>query len=91
MLLTMFSWNILGLNIPIVQSLTAVRSLNNVPDQVHPWQLCSLLVMDIANRVMRHATLPESSEFLLMPWPPNSPDINPIACETFSSVVQLNL
>ncbi len=37
MLWVMFSWDMLGPNIPIAQSLTAVRYLNIVADQLHPF------------------------------------------------------
>jgi len=63
------------ISFPIAQSLTVVRNLNIVVDQVHPFMATdALLVMAITSRIMRHAMLLVKVWFeepLLMPWPPS--------------------
>lgn len=88
MVWAMFSWGTLGPIIPIEQSLTSVRYLNMVADQVHPFMAT---VFPAGDGVYQQDNAPchkgrivmdwfeeHSSDFQVMSWPPNSPDMNPI-------------
>ncbi len=76
----------LRLHYPKAQSLTAVRYLNIVADQVLPFMATVFLAGDghyqQDNALCHNASIVKEqleehdSEFLLMPWPPNSPDMN---------------
>ncbi len=80
----MFSWDTLGPIIQTAQSLTAVRYRNIVADQVHPFTATVFLAgdshyqRDNAARIVKERFEEHDNKFMLMPWPPNSPDMNPI-------------
>ncbi len=84
----MFFWDTLGHTIPIAQSLIAVRYLNIVADQVHLFMAAVFLAGNghyQQDNVSFHTTSiieewfeEHDGKCLLMPWPPNSPNINSI-------------
>ena len=88
MLWAMFCWETLGPAIHVDVNLIRVTSLNIVADQVHPFMAMvfsdgsGLFQQDNAPCHTAHIVwewFEEHDEvFTVLPWPPNSPDLNPI-------------
>ncbi len=82
MLWAMFCWGTLGPIIPIAQFLTALRYLNFVADQVHPFMTTVFPPGDgryqqdnapcHTARIVKEWFKEHDGKFLLMPWTPNS-------------------
>ncbi|GBN91772.1 hypothetical protein AVEN_21218-1 [Araneus ventricosus] len=89
MVWVMFSCHALGPLIPVEGTLNSCAYLSIVAYQVHPYMATVYLANDgvfqqdnVTFRVSKivHAWFEEhDEEFQLLPWPPNSPDLNP--CE----------
>ena len=86
MLWTMFCWETLGPGIHVDVTLTRTTYLNIVADQVHPFMATvfpdgsGLFQQDnapILQKLFRNG-LRSMTEFKVLTWPPNSPDLNPI-------------
>ncbi|GBM70712.1 hypothetical protein AVEN_64648-1 [Araneus ventricosus] len=88
MLWGMFSWVILGLVVVVEQTMKAANYLNIIADQMHPYMA---FVFPTGNEIFQQDNIPcqkarivlewfeeHTDEFHLMPWPPNSPDLNPM-------------
>jgi len=87
MLWAMFCWETLGPVIHVDVSLTHTTYLSIVADHVHPFMEtvfpggCVLFQQDNApycKAKMVQECFEEHSEFEVLTWPPNSPDLNPI-------------
>uniref|UniRef100_A0A8C4Q1N8 Transposable element Tc1 transposase n=1 Tax=Eptatretus burgeri TaxID=7764 RepID=A0A8C4Q1N8_EPTBU len=88
MLWAMFCWETLGPAIHVDVNLTRVTYLNIVADQVHPFMAkvflegSGLFQQDNVPCHTAHIVwecFEEHDEvFMVLPWPPNSPDLNPI-------------
>ena len=88
MLWAMFCWEALGPAIYVDVNLTRVTYLNIVADQVHPFMAMvfpdgsGLFQQDNAPCHTAHLVrewFEEHDEvFMVLPWPTNSPDLNPI-------------
>ena len=82
----MFCWETLGPGIHVDVTLTRTTYLNIVADQVHPFMAMvfpdgsGLFQQDnapILQKLFRNG-LRSMTEFKVLTWPPNSPDLNPI-------------
>ncbi|GBN45200.1 Transposable element Tc1 transposase [Araneus ventricosus] len=82
-----FSWAALGPVVVVEQTLKAENYLN-IADQLHPY---TAFVFPTRNGIFQQDNAPchkarivlewfqeHTYEFHLMPWPPNSPDLNPM-------------
>ena len=87
MLWAMFCWETLGPAIHVDGNLTRVTYLNIVADQVHPFMAMvfpdgsGLFQQDNAPCHTAHIArewFEEHEVLTVLPWPPNSPDLNPI-------------
>ncbi|GBN95391.1 hypothetical protein AVEN_241689-1 [Araneus ventricosus] len=83
----MFSWHALGPLIPVEGTLNSCAYLSIVADQVHPYMATVYPENDGAfqqdnatchvSKIVRAWFEEHDEEFQLLPWPPNSPDLNP--------------
>ena len=84
----MFCWETLGPAIHVDVNLTRVTYLNIVADQVHHFMAMlfpdgsGLFQQDNAlchtAHIVREWFAKHDEVFTVLPWPPNSPDLNPI-------------
>ncbi len=83
-----FSWHTLGLLVPIEHHLNATAYLSIVADRVHPFMTTVFPSSDCyfqqdnapchKAQIISDWFLEHDSEFTLLKWPPQSPDLNPI-------------
>ncbi len=88
MLCRIFSWHILGPLVPIEYCLNATDYLSIVADHVHPFMTTVYTSSDgyfqqynapcHKAQIISDWFLEHDNEFILLKWPPQSPDLNPI-------------
>ena len=84
---TMFCWEALGLGIHVDVNLTRATNLNIIADKVHPFMAMvfpngsGLFQKDKASchtaQIVREWFEKHVETFKVLPWHPNSPDLNP--------------